>query len=181
MKNGYFLLVLVFLNLYGCGSSKAKVSAEELAVFNKLIDMKAFEIESSTAHPQLTFATSQLFNAQLLPPGSNAGVVSLIGNYNFLKIKQDSVMSYLPFFGERQMQVGFGGDDSAIQFNGLMEDYSIKEHKNGSKIISFNAKSNTEPFNVTITLHPNLTSRITLNGTSRFFISYQGKASILEN
>ncbi|MGC6430857.1 MAG: DUF4251 domain-containing protein [Jejuia sp.] len=175
-----FVVVLLTGCLFGCKSSKSRITAEEMEAFNKLIETKVFEIESTTAYPQLTFATSQLFDAQLLPPGSNAGAISLIGNSNFLKIKQDSVISYLPYFGERQMHVGYGGQDSAIEFNGTMKDYSVKENRNKSKTISFNAKSNAEPFLVTITLFPNLTSRITLNSASRFFISYQGTVSSIE-
>lgn len=178
----FCLFILVFAFLFSaCKSSKNSVTPQQVESFNNLVASREFTIESDWAYPQVTNAMSQVLNSQLLAPGNNASAINLIGNANFLTIKGDSVTSYLPYFGERQMQVAYGGTDSAIQFNGLMEDYQVKNDKNNRKIISFKAKSNnTESFNVTITLFPNLNAQMSLNGASRFIIQYSGNVEPIE-
>lgn len=173
-KYSLFIFVLMLL-VVSCKSSKAKFSPQEEKQFDDLVASQEFTIESDWAYPQVTNAMSQVLNSRLMWPNNNAAAINLFGNANFLTIKNDSVFSYLPYFGERQMQVGYGGtNDSAIQFNGLMEDFKIEEGKYNSKILSFTAKSNSENFNVTIRLFPNLKSEMFLRGASRFFIRYTG-------
>ncbi|GAL72114.1 hypothetical protein JCM19302_72 [Jejuia pallidilutea] len=163
-----------------CKSSKDTITPEQLATFNKLVASREFTIDSDWAYPQVTNAMSQVLNSQLLGPGNNVNAINLIGNANFLTIKGDSVMSYLPYFGERQMQVAYGGTDGAIQFNGIMKDYSVKDNKDKSKTLTFSADSNGENFNVIIKLFQNLKSEIILNGTSRFSIRYSGDVQPIE-
>lgn len=173
-------LIAVLWCIVGCKSSKNTVTPAQIKTFNNLIEFKEFTIESDFAYPQVTNAMSQVLNSQLLPPGNNAGAISLIGNANFLKMKGDSIFSYLPYYGERQMQVAYGGTDSAIQFNDLMHEIEVEEHNDNSKTISFSAKSNNENFKVYIRLFQNLTSHIALNSSSRFSIRYRGKATPLQ-
>ncbi|WP_203258342.1 DUF4251 domain-containing protein [Hyunsoonleella ulvae] len=175
MKKIYLLLLFVMLITVSCKTSKATTTDEQHEAFKTLIASQEFTIESDWAYPQLTNAMTQVLNSLNTWTNNNGGSVNLIGNANFLTIKGDSVTSYLPYFGERQMQVGYGGTDSAIQFNGLMENLKIEDGKKGSKIMSFMAKSNSENFNVIITMFPNHESQITLNGNSRFFIRYSGQ------
>ena len=167
-------IILLIILVYSCASSKPTVSVGQIAALNALVESKKFNIESDMAYPQVTNATQQVLNSRLLPPGNNGGAISLIGNSNFLKISGDSISSYLPYFGERQMQVQYGGGDSAIQLEGLMEEYSAEKGKNESYVIKFQAKSKSENFNAIITLFPNLKSEIVLNGNSRFSIRYSG-------
>lgn len=176
-----FLIVLC-CSLFSCKSSKKALSPAQIEAFNILVTSNEFIIESDVAYPQVTSAVSQVLNSQLfLANGNNASAINLVGNANFLKVKGDSVFSYLPYFGERQMQVAYGGiDDSAIEFNDVMEDYTIKENKDKSKSISFSANSNNENFNVIIRLFQNRTSEIILNGASRFSIRYEGHVAALE-
>ncbi|PQV47781.1 uncharacterized protein DUF4251 [Jejuia pallidilutea] len=177
----FCLSILVFTMFFvACKSSKDTITPEQLATFNKLVASREFTIDSDWAYPQVTNAMSQVLNSQLLAPGNNASAINLIGNANFLTIKGDSVMSYLPYFGERQMQIAYGGTDGAIQFNGLIQDYEVKNGKNDSKVITFKAKSNTENFDVAITLFPNLKTQMMLRGASRFFIQYSGEVQPIE-
>lgn len=174
MKRICFYSVLFAFILISCKSSKETVSPSQIAALNDLVASQKFTIESDWAYPQVTTAMSQVLTSQLLAAGNNASAVNLIGNANFLTIKGDSITSYLPYFGERQMQVAYGGTDSAIQFNGIMEDLKVEDGKNNRKVISFKADSNSENFNVIITLFPNMKSQIMLRGASRFFIQYTG-------
>lgn len=169
----YIIIFLIFL-LCSCASSKPSASVEQIAALSSLIKSQEFSIESDMVYPRATNATQQVLNSGILPPGNNAGAISLIGNSNFLKISGDSISSYLPYFGERQMQVQYGGGDSAIQFDGIMESYSVEKGKHESYLIKFQAESKSEQFNGTITIFPNMKTEIFLNGNSRFSIRYSG-------
>tara|TARA_R110000868_G_scaffold15629_3_gene71034 strand:+ start:1900 stop:2406 length:507 start_codon:yes stop_codon:yes gene_type:complete len=157
-----------------CASSKPTASLKQIEALNTLIESQEFNIESDMVYPQVTYATQQVLNSGLLPPGNTAGAINLIGNSNYLKVSGDSISSYLPYFGERQMQVQYGGGDSAIQFDGIMENYSVTKGKNESYLIKFQAKSKFEQFDGIITIFPNMKTEIFLNGNSRFSIRYSG-------
>ncbi|WP_165454345.1 DUF4251 domain-containing protein [Hyunsoonleella pacifica] len=175
MKRNNIQLVVLMLIALSCKTSKEIATAQQYETFKALIASQEFTIESDWAYPQLTNAMTQVLNSGLMGPNNNGNSINLIGNANFLTIKGDSITSYLPYFGERQMQVAYGGTDSAIQFNGVMEDLKIEDGKKNRKIFTFRAKSNAENFNVIITLFPNNTSQIVLNGNSRFSIQYSGQ------
>lgn len=179
MKSLYISIIVVNVFIMSCSSSKSNATAEEIGALETLVHNRDFKIESNWAYPRNTMAMQQVLNSGLLQPGNTSGAINLINNYNFLTISGDSISSYLPYYGERQMQVAYGGGDSAIQFNGLLEDYNVvKNKKNDSYTISFQSKSKSENFNGNITIFPNLKSEIILNSTSRFSIQYSGKVII---
>ncbi|WP_298535361.1 DUF4251 domain-containing protein [uncultured Algibacter sp.] len=176
MKKSYYLILtfLVLLSL-SCKSSKSVASQVEVDNLNAIINSKSYRIESDWAYPQVTTAVQNAMNSGLVQPGSSSSSISLIGNSNFLEVKNDSVQSYLPYFGERRMQVGYGSSDSAIQFDGVVENYKVNPNKKGGYDISFEAQSKSEKFNVNITIFPNLNANIGVNGGSRLGIRYSGK------
>lgn len=174
MKSFHSIIFLIAITFLSCKSTSTKVSDAQIKALEALVENKSFKIESHRAYPINTAATQQVLNWGLLQPGSTSGTVNLIGNPNFLTIKEDSITSYLPFFGERQNNVGYGGRDSAIQLNSTIENYKITKGKKNSYIISCNAKSKSEHFNVIIEVFPNLKSNIRLVGASRNPISYSG-------
>jgi hypothetical protein len=161
--------------MWSCKSAQSIPTAEETALFKTAIEQQQFSIESDWAYPQASNTLQQVFNARLIQPGSSASAISLIGNPNNLTLSGDSISSYLPYFGERQMQVDYGGSDNAIEFKGTIEDYTITKDKKSSYTIRFKANSNAEGFKVIIKLYPNATARMQLIGNSRFPISYSGK------
>ncbi|MFB9057661.1 DUF4251 domain-containing protein [Mariniflexile ostreae] len=143
-----------------------------------LVAGRHFKIESDRAYPQSSYAMQQVLNSGIMQPGSSSGTINLIGNSNFLKVSGDSISSYLPYFGERQMQVAYGGGDATIQLNGLVRNYQVKKNeKHGGYTISFEADSHAERFRVVLELFPNLKSEIRLSGASRHAISYSGQLS----
>lgn len=172
MKSLYFILGVVIISVFSCGSSKSSATPAEIEALTTLIEKRNFRIECDNAYPTASIAMQKA--ARLLPAGSSASVVSLIGNSNYLVISGDSITSFLPYYGERQMSAGYGGDDSAIQFKGTLKNYKVVERKNNSYDISFEAKSFSENFRVTITMFTNLKSDIVVNGSSRSQIRYSG-------
>jgi len=179
MKKLNLYIAVVALTVLSCGTSN-KVTQAQIDTLDQMVQNRHFRIESDWAYPLTTGALQRVLNSGLLPAGSTASAINLIGNSNFLTVSGDSITSYLPYFGERQMQVEYGGKDSPIQFNGLMENYKAEKIKNNSYEITFKAKSKSESFDVYITLSPSLRSQIVLNGNSRFPIRYSGNVKAVK-
>lgn len=164
---------ILVLSIVACGSSKYTATQAEIDALTSLVKSKNYTIESDWAYPMTTMAMQQA--AQILPPGNQGGAINLIGNSNFLTISGDSITSYLPYFGERQMGGGsYGGDDSAIAFKGLMKNYKLTQKKDSSYDIFFEAESHSENFRVNIMIFPNLKSEMILTGATRTLIRYNG-------
>ncbi len=179
MKRHTLILSFFILAILGaCGSGKSNVTPEQISALNELVSSKYYKIESDWAYPQATMAMQQV--SGMLGPGNNASNINLMSNSNFLKIEGDSITSYLPYFGERQMNVGYGGYDSRIEFNGIMTDYSTHVNKDNSISVTFDAVSNSENFSVYITLWPNLNTEMVLNSSFRNSIRYSGKVSAIK-
>ncbi|WP_445738138.1 DUF4251 domain-containing protein [Mariniflexile sp.] len=180
MKFLYFFIGIITITVVSCKLQKPAINQADMEALDALVKNRQFRIESDWANPQATSAMQQVANSGLLGPGNTANGISLIGNQNFLTISRDSISSYLPYFGERQMQVAYGGRDSGIEFSGAMKNYNAEKNKNNGYTITFEAKSNSENFNVYIQLAPNLNSTIRLNSASRFPISYSGTVVAIE-
>lgn len=175
MKSFQIIILLVVISFFSCKSASSKASDAQIKTLKNLVESKRFKIESDWAYPQTTRAVQQVLNAGLIQPGSTSGAINLIGNPNFLTISGDSITSYLPYFGERQINVSYGGKDAAIQLDTNIENYKISNGKHGSYIISCNAESKSEHFNIIIELFPSLKSNIRLIGATRNPISYSGR------
>lgn len=179
MKTLHLFIGIVALTMFSCGTSN-KVTQTQIDTLDQMVQNRHFRIESDWAYPLTTGALQQVLDSGLLPAGSTSSGINLIGNPNDLTISGDSITSYLPYFGERQMQVEYGGRDNAIQFDGVMEDYKVEKIKNNSYEITFKAKSKSESFDVYITLSPSLKSSMVLNGNSRYPIRYSGRVEAVE-
>nr|WP_321222836.1 DUF4251 domain-containing protein [uncultured Psychroserpens sp.] len=174
MKNKVIVILFLFGLCFNCSSSKTAATPSQIAALDQLVKNQSFVIESNWALPQSTRSLMALQNAVFFAPGDNASSISLIGNPNELKIDKDKVSSKLPFFGEVQSTTGYNGSDSSISFDGEIKDYQVIKNENSSYTIKFDARSNSENFDVIIHLYPNLRSEIILKGAKRFPISYTG-------
>ncbi len=178
MKRTLIFVFVLILGVASCTSYKRAVPPQQLAAFSKLMASKTFTIASDWAYPQVSNAFSQQLVAQLLPPGNTAGAINLIGTPNFLRIENDSVFSELPYFGQRQFRVAYGGTDTGIAFKGLMKEYQVKTNKDASQTITFSADSHSEVIDVSIRIYPNLKVDMQLNGVTRHPIQYSGTVQI---
>ena len=109
--------------------------------------------------------------------GGNASRINLIGNPNYLKVKGDSVLAFLPYFGQRQRGGGYNNDGGGIKFEGIPKNYEVtKNNENQRQDIRFDINENSENFSVLVSIFPNLNTTINVNSTQRSPISYDGKA-----
>ncbi|TXD84058.1 DUF4251 domain-containing protein [Subsaximicrobium wynnwilliamsii] len=170
-----YCFVFIALSLFACGSSKSTATPAEIENLKKMVEQRAFEIESDYAYPVTTTALMSLQNAGLFLDGSNASSVSLIGNPNYLRVKGDSVFAELPYFGEVQMP-SYPSRDNGIHFKTLLEDYEANQNeKSKAYDLKFGANGTDESYNVFITLFPNGRSSIRISGSKRNSIEYTGE------
>lgn len=170
-----FVICVVSLTFMSCKSARSQATNEQIETLKNLVENRNFSLEFLWAYPQATGATQQVLNSKVLQAGSSAGAINLIGNSNFLTISGDTISSYLPYFGERRGSVAYSGKDSAIQLDGVLENFKVSEGKHHSYSLSFDARSKSEHFKVVIRLYPNLKSYLTVIGDSRTSISYSGQ------
>ncbi|WP_298497734.1 DUF4251 domain-containing protein [uncultured Algibacter sp.] len=173
MKANWLIICVFLVVCLSCKSSKSKFTETQINALETLITSRNYTIKSDWAKPQVTNAMQQVLNSGVLQPGNTAGAISLIGNDNYLTVSNDSVTSYLPYYGERQMGTIYG-DNGGIELNGILENYQVSKGKHQSYLVKFNASSKTERFNVIIQLFPNLKSEMSILSSSRFPISYTG-------
>lgn len=176
----FFILIVPFL-IFSCGNKEASATEAEISNLRNLVEGRKFTIESDVAFPRATNAMMSIQNSGLFGMGNTANRISLIGNSNYLSIKGDSVTSQLPYFGERQMASGYSPEDTGINLDDNMDDYSAEWNDRKQMYrINFSANGSGENFDVSINVYPNKTCRMTLTGTKRFSIGYAGKITLSE-
>ena len=161
---------------FGCSSaSRMSLQSGEREKFANLIKSRNFEIEVNWALPTTTVSLQSVYNA-LLPIGSNAGRINLVGFSSFLRMQGDTISADLPYYGERQMGGDYNSRDSGIKFETVPDDLEMEynEAKNRYEI-SFSADQRTEDYSVNMIVLPNLSSYININSSQRFSIRYEGK------
>lgn len=182
----FLLHSVVFVLLVGCGSNRHYTEQENQAYqdLQDLVASKSFTIVSNSASPFASAAFSRVANSNVLGPGNSANHINLTTNANKLTIKGDSIMAYLPYFGEQNFGGGYNGNHSGIEFNDVPEDYKVLHRdKKHAVEIRFNIDDEhrgNEHYDMMITLYPNNRSTIRVQSTNRSSIEYTGRVSRLE-
>ncbi|NKI32330.1 DUF4251 domain-containing protein [Croceivirga thetidis] len=169
------ILVVLVVALTSCAGSKKAITAEQMMELEGFVRSGDFTFEAQWAFPRMSNGMVAVSNAGLLMPNSNAGRIDLLGNTNFITFENDSINTYLPYFGERQMGGTYGNQNVGIQFKGLPEDLIIKPNaKNTGILVAFTGLDGTESYQVTMDVFPNKKSYVTVNSSHRFPIGYSG-------
>jgi len=183
MKTTVFKAVFLSMGLIliSCGGQKTTTRTKDQAQLEKMVHGKSLRLEARWANPLATQSINAIANAGLLPPGSNANRIDIMGTASFLKIKNDSVMAILPYYGERQFGSTYNPLETGIQFQGIPENFEItynekKEHYTFQFDIT---GARGEGFNVNGTLFPNLRTTFYINSTERLTIGYSGYVEAL--
>lgn len=146
------------------------------------VDTKNYEIVSNSAQPLVSNELNQLDAIGLLGVGNSAGRISLVGNSNFLRMKNDTISANLPYYGT----LHFGGyadsDGGGIVFKGMPKNYKTSYDAIRRKTnIIFDMSNGTENFNVFLTVFDNETTSMSINSSKRNSISFEGNISSLDN
>lgn len=101
--------------------------------------------------------------------------VMLTSSYS-VEIRNDSVISYLPYFG-RAYNIPYGGGDG-LNFKAPLTDYTLSWDKKGTAKIKFSARSPEDKFDFNISVFSNGSSSINVNMQNRQSISFSGEADV---
>ena len=102
--------------------------------------------------------------------------VTLTSPYS-VEIRNDSVISYLPYYG-RAYSIPYGGGEG-LNFKAPLTDYKLEWDKKETAKIKFSARSE-ERFDFSIDVFSNGSSSIFVNMQNRQSISFQGELDMPE-
>ncbi|NCC11168.1 MAG: DUF4251 domain-containing protein [Bacteroidia bacterium] len=155
-----FKLILVSLLVVSCSSyqpsrqSSSKISEKKLKKVEQELNAKNYEIKIHTALPM------------------RGKSIQLTSAYS-LKIKNDSLFSYLPYYG-RAYSIPYGGGAGLI-FKAPLESYTIQKGKHEKHIVKASAQTPEDRFDFTLTIFDNGTASVHVNMRNRESISFQGE------
>ena len=161
-KKQIFMLLLALLvgipTLSAQQSKKEKKEQKKEAVM-KLIESENYKIDVNTAMPM------------------RGRSIPLTSSYS-LTIRNDSVISYLPYYG-RAYSIPYGGGDG-LNFKTILKEYNVEMDKKGNAVIKFVARNPEDRYEFRAKVFPNGSASIDVNMQNRQSISFPGELDIKE-
>jgi major membrane immunogen (membrane-anchored lipoprotein) len=157
--NPVYIILILFsaLLLNACSSQKSKLENQQKIA--QLLENNHFKFVAQQANPLRTnIISSQLRN--------------LDGRYD-LKISQDSIKCYLPYFGQAR-QADYGSSDNGIQFVSTDFNYSKIKMNNGNYQITIIPNGETKTSKLLLEVSANGYATLNVTSTYRDQISFNG-------
>lgn len=142
---------LVFIGSYSQNNNKDEKQKEAI---KNMIDQKTFIFEAQTVTPM------------------KGGIRYLDPGYT-LKVKPDTLISELPYFG-RAYQAEYGATDGGLKATSYQYDYAVKDRKNGGWDIVIKTRDLKDQLQLTITAFDDGTASLNVNSSNRQPISFRG-------
>lgn len=155
-----FLVLAVLVNAQETNKkSRKELKAEKLTqqkeTVKELIESKSFVFDARTA-----------FSA-------TAGNMNISYPYN-VKLNQDSIYSYLPYYG-RAYNVEYGSNESPMVFDLPIIEMEIIKHKKKGYLIDVKVKKGMDNINFNFSITETGSTTLTVNSTNRQVITYFGE------
>ena len=165
-----FIYFMLFMAFWGC---KSTASVAEMNKLQEVVRQKKFAIQFTSAVPIAFVNVSGI--AQLLPPGSTQANINLVNNPNHFKMNGSEIDMLLPFYGEQQINKGYGTEYSGFEFKGIYKKYTEKYNKKKQHYtLGYWMSTRNESLRGILTLFPNQKCTLTLSSSSRTSITYYG-------
>ncbi|MEO7214306.1 DUF4251 domain-containing protein [Mucilaginibacter sp.] len=137
---------------------------------NKKADKKAAK---EAEIKQLMQSKNYLFKAQYMYPMSGTQQY-LTSDYD-VKVGQDTLVSYLPYFGVVYFNAGYNNpSESGIQFTSTKFDYNLEEKTNGSYMVYIKPKDNKNTAQMILTVSSNGYASLSVQSNNRQMIRFGG-------
>lgn len=133
---------------------KAEKVAKQIAETKSLLESKNFVFDANTANPM------------------RGRTVNLTSDYE-LSIKNDSVFSYLPYFGVAYSAAGYGSSNSPMIFDQPLASYMSETTKKGY-MVKFKAKNGSDVIDGTLHISETGSATLTISSVNRQSITYFG-------
>lgn len=166
MKTIVLSFFLSFLMLTGFAQEKTKQQLKEEKKLaqqkevDEIINSKEFEFEGQKAYPQ------------------GGRTIDLTTNANYLRFKNDSIYSEMPFFGRAYSGVAYGGG-GGLDFKGAIKNYSV-EKKEKKYIIKGEVRDASDNYTVYLTVFFDKGASMTISSNNRASINYSGRIEKLK-
>ncbi|RVU01025.1 DUF4251 domain-containing protein [Mucilaginibacter limnophilus] len=149
-------LMLLSVNAVSAQNSKAdKKAAKELAVMNKIDSV------------------NYTFKATYMIPLQGPGRPIVTNDYD-LRVKKDSVIAYLPFFGRVYMKAPINSNDGGLKFTSTKFDYKTTTKKKGGWRVTIIIKDTDKANRITLDISPNGSATLVTVGNFRDAITFYG-------
>lgn len=163
MKKIIFLAFLVFA-IIGVNAQDSKKQTRK----EKRAAKEAKKIEQTKA---LLESKDYVFSAtQALPSGGRS--VNLDGSFD-MKIENDEVVCYLPFYG-RAYSAGYGSGEGPFDFTQPIENYTIENEKKGGYLVKFEVNNKNDHINFTLNIGSTGSASLIVISTNRESINFYG-------
>jgi hypothetical protein len=133
---------------------KAEKKAQQITEIKAIIESKNFVFDASTANPM------------------KGRTVNLTSDYD-MTIKNDSVFSYLPYYGVAYSGAAFGGSDSPMIFDSTIEEYTSEATKNGY-MVKFKTRKANDVVDCTFHISETGSTSLSVSSMNRQSITYYG-------
>ena len=149
------VVIIGFTPLFA--QNKKEIKEKRIAAVKERVESRNYEIEVNRALPM--------------------GAPSITLTYDYsLKIKNDSVYSYLPYYG-RAYSIPYGGG-KGLNFRAPLKKYEMKIDRKGRINIRFETQNSEDHFKFIINIYDNGSANIDVNMQNRQSISYYGDLNI---
>jgi hypothetical protein len=153
------IVILLLIVSAGSGVSNAQTRASK-----KEAKLAAVKQKVETRH--------YTFNADYVLP-MRGGARQLTTEYD-LRVTPDSVISFLPYFGQAYLDVPYNPTDGGIKFTSTKFEYKVDERKKGGWEITINPKDVKNIQRLVIDISTDGYASLSVTSTNKDFISYNG-------
>ncbi|MFV0587649.1 DUF4251 domain-containing protein [Bacteroides reticulotermitis] len=148
-------LLILLLGAVGLSAQSKKEKKEQMKlVVKELLTSEKYKIYANTAFPM---------RGRSIPLSSPYA----------LEVRNDSVISYLPYFG-RAYSIPYGGGEGLV-FKAPLKDYIMEPGKKGSSKIKFSARTAEDKYDFSISVFDNGAASIDVMMQNRQSISFSGE------
>ena len=154
MKCVYILLFVAVLCGCATAEERAARAAEQAAKVNKALTERTFKIRADRMY------------------ASRGGAKTLSYGYS-VEVRNDSLISYLPYFG-KAYDVPYGGG-KGLNFSERIGSYQEGRKSNGRRCIEIGVRNDEDTYLYTIEVFENGSSTIRVQSRQRESISYSGE------
>lgn len=156
VKNLRFIALLILLSgAVGLSAQSKKEKKEQMKlVVKELLASEKYKIHANTAFPM---------RGRSIPLSSPYA----------LEVRNDSVISYLPYYG-RAYSIPYGGGEGLV-FKAPLKDYKTEKDKKGNTRIQFSARTLEDKYDFSVSVFDNGAASIDVMMQNRQSISFSGE------
>jgi hypothetical protein len=175
------LAVASIIIITSCASTNSIETPERQAAVDNAINSKDFTVAVEVMEPRVTVAVQNVTNELLRNTGNTGNRVSIIGDGHTIRFHNDSIVTSLPYIGERQMGGGYNNTDTGIILDGPITNYQEKtDSKKGETIITMDTMNGTESYRVQLIVQQYGYTYVNISSSQRNSIAYTGKLVFIE-